>query len=236
MPPLKPLFTPPAPVLAPISGVSGSGFPVRRLFCIGRNYADHAREMGKDPTREPPFFFTKWAEAVVPSGTTIAYPPETTNYHYEIELAVAISASGFRVAPTDAGELVWGYGVGLDMTRRDLQQIAKDMARPWDVAKNVPQSAPLGDLVPKAQAGDISAAGISLDVNGAVKQQGRIADMIWSVPEIIAEVSRFYRLEPGDLIFTGTPAGVGPVKPGDRLAGRIGGLPLLEIGIGEAAA
>ncbi len=232
---LNPLFPLPAPILASIAGQPGSGFPVRRLFCIGRNYADHAREMGKDPAREPPFFFTKWAEAVVPSGTTIAYPPETKSYHYEIELVVAIGASGFRVAPADADALVWGYGTGLDMTRRDLQQIAKDMARPWDAAKNVAQSAPLGDLVPKAQAGDITAAAISLDVNGTTKQQGGIADMIWSIPEIIAEVSRYYRLEPGDLIFTGTPAGVGAVKPGDRLMGRIDGLPPLEIAIGEAA-
>jgi fumarylpyruvate hydrolase len=230
------MFAPQPPLLAPITGDPGRGFPVRRLFCIGRNYADHAREMGKDPAREPPFFFTKWAETVALSGSAIAYPSETKNYHHEVELVVAVGREGFRVPVADAPSLVWGYAVGLDMTRRDLQQVAKDMARPWDVAKNVEQSAPLGAITPLAKAGDIARATITLEVNGVVRQKGRIADMIWSVAEVIAEVSRFYRLGAGDLIFTGTPAGVAAVMPGDRLAARIDGLAPLDITIGGALA
>ena len=232
---MTPMFAPSPPVLARIAGDKKRGFPVRRLFCIGRNYADHAREMGKDPTREPPFFFTKWAETVVPSGSTIAYPSETKSYHHEVELVIAIGGEGFRVAVSDAMQLVWGYAVGLDMTRRDLQQTAKDLSRPWDAAKNVEQSAPLGAISPLNQAEDIERAAISLEVNGVVKQKARIGDMIWSVPEIITEVSRFYKLGFGDLIFTGTPAGVGPVVPGDRLRARIDGLEPLEVEVGKAA-
>jgi fumarylpyruvate hydrolase len=231
---MTPAFAPHPPVLASIADNLSHGFPVRRLFCIGRNYADHAREMGKDPTREPPFFFTKWAEAVVHSGSTISYPPETRSYHHEIELVIAIGGDGFRIPAAEAPRLVWGYAVGLDMTRRDLQQTAKDLARPWDVAKNVEQSAPLGPITPAGRIDDITRSTISLEVNGATKQRGQISDMIWSVPEIIAEVSRFYRLGAGDLIFTGTPAGVGPVVRGDRLVGRIGGLEPLEINIGAS--
>lgn len=233
---MTPIFMPAQPVLAAIAGDGERGFPIRRLFCIGRNYADHAREMGKDPTREPPFFFTKWAETVVPSGTTIAYPPETKSLHHEVELVVAIGREGFRVSVADAPSLVWGYAVGLDMTRRDLQQIAKDMARPWDASKNFAQSCPLGPITPVAKAGDIAKATITLDVNGTVRQKGRITDMIWSVAEVVAEVSRFYRLGPGDLIYTGTPAGVGAVVLGDRLAARIEGLAPLDVTIGPPSA
>ncbi len=209
-------------------------FPVRRLFCIGRNYAAHAHEMGKDPTRDPPFFFTKWAEAVVPTGSTIVYPPETADYHHEGELVVAIGGEGFRLSGEHASSVIFGYACGLDMTRRDLQNIAKKNAWPWDVAKNVPQSAPLGPITKAAAAGDIGKAKIELTVNGAVRQRGVIADMIWSIPELVAEVSKFYRLMPGDLIFTGTPSGVAAVSPGDVLHVAIDGLASLDVTIGQS--
>ena len=227
---MKPLFDPPAPVIAPTS--EGRGFPVRRLFCIGRNYAAHAREMGRDPDREPPFFFTKWAETVVPGGSTIAYPPETANYHFEAELVVAIGTGGRAIAARDALSHVYGYATGLDMTRRDLQSAARDLGRPWDVAKNVEQGAPLGLIHPVAQVGHLAAGRIALSCNGETRQEGDLADMIWPVPDIIAYVSRFYRLEPGDLLYTGTPAGVGPVTVGDRLIVSIEGLGDCDILIG----
>ena len=227
------LFAIPAPVLAAIDGASHS-FPVRRLFCIGRNYAAHAREMGKDPTREPPFFFTKWAETVVPSGSTIGYPPGTENFHYEAELVVAIGAEGFGVKPVEAEGLIFGYAAGLDMTRRDLQLAARELGRPWDSAKNVPQSAPLGAITPRARAGAIATAAIKLTLNGVERQSALVSDLIWPVPELIAEVSALYRLMPGDLIYTGTPAGVGAVKPGDRLRVTIDGLAALDITVGPA--
>ena len=226
-------FEPPGPVLAAIAGDARS-FPVRRLFCIGRNYAAHAREMGKDPTREPPFFFTKWAETVVPAGSTIVYPPGTSSYHYEAELVVAIGAEGFKVSPGEADRLIFGYAAGLDMTRRDLQLAARELGRPWDVAKNVPQSAPLGAITLRSEARAIATAAIRLSLNGVEKQSATIAELIWPVCELIAEVSAFYRLMPGDLIYTGTPAGVGPVTPGDHLRVTIDGLSPLEISIGAA--
>jgi len=239
--PVAKVFEPAAPTF--LKTIAGDDFPVRRVFCIGRNYAAHAREMGKDPDREPPFFFTKWAETVVNADPAdacrIAYPPETQSYHFEVELVVAIGAPAFRVDADGAMKAVWGYGVGLDMTRRDLQSAAKDLGRPWDVAKNVEQSAPTGRL---ASVADAVAAGfdpargrIALSVDGATKQDGDLADMIWPVGDVIAHISRFYRLEPGDLIFTGTPAGVGAVVPGNRLLGQIAGLPPLDVTIGEPA-
>jgi fumarylpyruvate hydrolase len=215
------LFSAPQPVLAPTS--DGSLFPVRRLFCIGRNYAAHAREMGMDD-REPPFFFTKWAEAVVVSGGTIAYPPETANLQYEAELVVAIDKPGRMIAKEQALGHVYGYATGLDMTRRDLQFAARDKGRPWDVAKNFEQAAPLGLIHPASAAGHPCNGQISLTLNGACHQNADLADMIWSVPEIIAYLSQFYRLEAGDLIYTGTPAGVGPVAVGDSLVVSITGL------------
>lgn len=219
-------FDPLAPVVVPVS--DGRGFPVRRLFCIGRNYAAHAREMGADPERDPPFFFTKWAEAVVPSGTAIAYPPETRNYHYEAELVVAIGQGGRNIAPARAAEHIFGYACGLDMTRRDLQAAAKDKGRPWDVGKNVEQSAPIGLIHPVEACGPMTSGAITLRKNGEVKQSGDLSDMIWPVADVIAYVSRFYRLEPGDLVYTGTPEGVGPVSPGDALSVHIDGLDDLE--------
>lgn len=229
---MKPAFEPQSPVIVPVD--DGRGFPVRRVFCIGRNYAAHAREMGSDPDRDPPFFFTKWAEAVVPSGTAIAYPPQTANYHYEAELVVAIGQSGFDIAPEDAGAHIFGYACGLDMTRRDLQNAAKEKGRPWDTGKNVEQSAPIGLI---HATGELRTSGaISLTKNDEVKQTGDLSDMIWPVADVIAYVSRFYRLEPGDLIYTGTPEGVGPVVPGDRLVVSIAGLSDLVITIAPAKA
>lgn len=227
------VFQSPPPVLAATS--DGRQFPVRRLFCIGRNYAAHAREMGNDPDREPPFYFTKWAEAVVPSGTTIAYPPETADFHYEAELVVAIGKGGRAIAPADALTHVYGYATGLDMTRRDLQGAAKALGRPWDIAKNVEQSAPLGVIHPVSETGTMRSGAIRLTVNGEVRQDGDIGDMIWPVEEVIAYISRGYRLEPGDLIYTGTPAGVGAVVAGDEIVVRIAGLSDTIITIGPPA-
>ncbi len=208
----------------------GEGFPVRRVFCIGRNYAAHAREMGHDPDREPPFFFTKWAEAVVPTGK-IAYPPETEDYQFEAELVVALGSGGHNIQPADAGAHIYGYACGLDMTRRDLQAEAKKKGRPWDVAKNVEQSAPIGLIHPAADVPAMDVGAITLTQNGEVKQSGDLSDMIWPIRDVIAYISRFYALEAGDLIYTGTPEGVGPVKPGDRLSVRIAGLSDLDVTI-----
>lgn len=230
---MTPVFAPPPPVLAPVS--DGRAFPVARLFCIGQNYADHAREMGSVATPQAPFFFTKWAQAVVPGGTTIAYPPQTRDYHHEVELVVALASGGRDIAESDALTHVFGYAVGLDMTRRDLQAEAKGKGRPWDVAKNVEQSAPLGPIRPAAEIGHPASGAILLSVDGAVRQRGDLSDMVLGVPALIAHVSRFYTLRAGDLIFTGTPAGVGPVRPGERLVGAIAGLDDLVVTIGEAA-
>lgn len=227
------IFEPTPPVLAKTD--DDRQFPVRRVFCIGRNYAAHAREMGRDPDREAPFFFTKWAETVVPSGTTIAYPPETANFHYEAELVVVIGRGGRRIAVNAALNHVFGYAAGLDMTRRDLQLEARDMGRPWDTGKNVEQSSPLGLVHPAASFGHPDSGRIALTVNGDVKQDADLSDLIWSVPEVIAYVSRFYRLEQGDLIYTGTPAGVGPVVEGDSVEVTIAGLSPCRIMIGAPA-
>jgi fumarylpyruvate hydrolase len=211
------------------------GFPVRRLFCVGRNYAAHSREMGKDPDREPPFFFTKWAETVVPTGTTVSYPSETANFHYEAELVVAIKSGGRSIVANTALDHVFGYAAGLDMTRRDLQLAARDKGRPWDVGKNVEQSAPLGIIHSVSEVGHLSRGRIALTVNGKTKQEADLSDLIWDVPETIAYISRFYRPEPGDLIYTGTPAGVGPVDVGDKLVVSIAGLSNCSIVIGPTA-
>jgi fumarylpyruvate hydrolase len=227
------LFACAAPVLAATS--QGVDFPVRRIFCVGRNYAAHAREMGRDPDREPPFFFTKWAETVVLDGSRIAYPQATANFQYEAELVAAIGRGGRDISPERALEHVWGYAAGLDMTRRDLQLQARDQGRPWDTGKNVEASSPLGLLHPVAEVGHPSSGAITLEVNGEVRQSADLTDLIWPVPDIVVFLSRLYRLEPGDLIYTGTPAGVGAVNPGDRMVVRIEGLTPLSIDVGPPA-
>lgn len=229
------LFETPAPVLA--ATTTGDDFPVRRVICVGRNYAAHAREMGRDPDREPPFFFTAWAETVVPSGVTIAYPTETENFHYEAELVVAIGKGGRDIAVENALDHVWGYATGLDMTRRDLQLDARAQGRPWDTGKNVEQSSPLG-LIHKAGEGDFNPAkgAIKLTVNGETKQDADLAELIWPVDDIVAFASKLWKLEPGDLIYTGTPAGVGAVVEGDDIVVTIDGLTPLEIKVGPKAA
>jgi fumarylpyruvate hydrolase len=206
-------------------------FPVRRIYCVGRNYAAHAREMGKDPDREPPFFFMKPADAIVPGGGAVKYPPGTADLHHEIELVVALHRGGSDIDPAAALEHVFGYAVGLDLTRRDLQAEAKKMGRPWDFGKSFDQSAPVTAIYPVATHGHHQSGAISLRVNGELRQQGDLTEMIWSVPETIAYLSQYYRLEPGDLIFTGTPAGVGAVGPGDKLVGRVEGLAELSVEI-----
>lgn len=213
----------PAPpqIAAPTS--DGRLFPVRRVFCVGRNYADHAREMGHDPDREAPFFFTKPADALVLHGAHMPYPTLTGNLHFELEQVVAIGTGGSDIAEEAALDHVWGYGVGLDMTRRDLQNEAKDMGRPWDMGKGFDYSAPMGLLVP-AVGIDPGRGTIELSVNGKVRQSSDLSHLIWSVPETIAVLSTLVRLAPGDLIFTGTPAGVGPVVRGDVLEGRLEGV------------
>ncbi|WP_420469580.1 fumarylacetoacetate hydrolase family protein [Brevundimonas sp. FT23042] len=229
------LFDTPAPVLA--ATTTGDEFPVRRVICVGRNYAAHAREMGRDPDREPPFFFTAWAETVVPSGTTIAYPSETENFHYEAELVVAIGKGGRDISVENALDHVWGYATGLDMTRRDLQLDARAQGRPWDTGKNVEQSSPLG-LIHKAGEGDFDPAkgAIRLTVNGETRQDADLAELIWPVDDIVAFASKLWKLEPGDLIYTGTPAGVGAVVEGDDIVVTIDGLTPLEIKVGPKAA
>lgn len=210
---------------------SGDVLPVRRIFCVGRNYAEHAREMGMDPGREPPFFFTKPADAIVPGGGTIPYPPRTTNLHHEIELVVALGHGGSRIAVGSALDHVFGYAVGLDLTRRDLQAEARQQGRPWDTAKAFDRSAPLSPILPAARIGHPARGRISLSVNGTLRQQGDLADMIWAVPEIIAELSTLFELAAGDLIFTGTPAGVGPLVRGDVAQGQIEGVGELTLRI-----
>ncbi len=227
------LFQPQPAVLAKTT--TGDDFPVRRVFCVGRNYSEHTREMGFDPDREPPFFFTKWAETVVPSGSTIAYPQGTKNFHFEAEMVVAIGKAGRNIARDAANEHIYGYATGLDMTRRDLQLAARDKGRPWDTGKNVEQASPLGLIHPASEVGHIESGAIALTVNGETKQSADISDLIWPVADVIVFLSALYRLEPGDLIYTGTPAGVGPVVPGDRMVVSIAGLTPTEITVGELA-
>ena len=214
---------PPPPIPAVAVAGTDKKFPVRRIFCVGRNYAAHAREMGKDPDREPPFFFMKPADTVVDSGVTIPYPPETKNLHFEMELVVAIGTGGGKIASDNALNHVFGYAAGIDLTRRDLQNVAKDMARPWDWSKGFDNSAPCGPIHPAAAIGHPKTGRIWLAVNGAIKQDADIAEMIWPVPDIIAFISASMALAAGDLIFTGTPAGVGPVLPGNTITGGIDG-------------
>ncbi|HZZ94411.1 MAG TPA: fumarylacetoacetate hydrolase family protein [Usitatibacter sp.] len=207
----------------PVEGTDAR-FPVGRIYCVGRNYAEHAREMGHDPDREPPFFFMKAANSIVPNGATIAYPVKTKDVHHEIEMVVAIGKGGKDISVERALDHVWGYGVGLDMTRRDIQGEAKKLGRPWEMGKSFDESAPATALRPASQIGHPSKGTIWLKVNGQAKQQGDIDQMIWSVPEQIAYLSGLVTLQPGDLIFSGTPAGVGPIKAGDKLEGHVDGV------------
>jgi len=216
------VIAPPAQVAVPVAG--GGAFPVRRIFCVGRNYAAHAREMGSDPDREPPFFFTKPADALVPSGQDTPYPSATENLHHEMELVVAIGQGGADVSPGDALGLVFGYAAGLDLTRRDLQDEAKATRRPWDMSKGFDASAPIGEIVPASQAGHPAEGSITLKVNGQIRQSGDLSDQIWPVPDVIAALSKLVRLAAGDLIFTGTPDGVGKLNRGDILEGSIAGV------------
>lgn len=224
----------PAPRASVAVAGSAARFPVRRIFCVGRNYAEHAREMGGNPEREPPFFFTKPADAVVDSGSTIPYPRLTENLHHEIELVVAIGTGGADIPREAAAPHIWGYGVGIDLTRRDLQDVAKKAARPWDWSKGFDRSAPCSPLVAADKVGQPLAGRIWLAVDGATRQDGRLEDLIWPVPDIVAIASRAMELKPGDLIFTGTPAGVGPVPPASHITGGIDGIGEIDIRIGAA--
>lgn len=206
-------------------------FPVHRIYCVGRNYAAHVREMGKDPDKEPPFFFMKPADAVLTDGADMHYPPGTKNLHHEMELVAAIHRAGSNIPVERALDYVYGYAVGLDMTRRDLQSQAKDAGRPWDFGKGFDESAPIGPIYPVSAHGHHSAGSITLKVNGQIKQNADLSEMIWNVPETISYLSNYYTLQPGDLIYTGTPAGVGPVVKGDVMAGAIAGLGELSVRI-----
>ena len=218
-----------APAIPSLPVVADSKrFPVNRIYCVGRNYADHAREMGHDPDREPPFFFMKPATAIVTDGQAMAYPALSKDVHHELEMVVALGKGGSNIPADQALDHVWGYGLGLDMTRRDLQGEAKKMGRPWDTGKAFDQSAPCSALVPVSQCGHLSKGRIYLTVNGQVKQDGDLAMMIWNVPETIAYLSTLFTLMPGDLIFSGTPAGVAAVQRGDVLEGHVDGLPVLH--------
>lgn len=217
------VINPPATPAVAIAG-SDACFPIRRVFCVGRNYAAHAREMGNDPTREPPFFFMKPADAVVPATGEIPYPPLTSNFHHEVELVVALGQGGKNVAPQDALQLVWGYGVGVDLTRRDIQDEAKKMSRPWDWAKGFDASAPCSAIHPVSVVGHPKTGEIWLTVNGVLKQVGDLQDLIWPIADVISAISRAVELAPGDLIYSGTPAGVGPLQPGDEVRGGVQGV------------
>ncbi|MBX3665166.1 MAG: fumarylacetoacetate hydrolase family protein [Burkholderiales bacterium] len=203
---------------------NNKAFPVGRIYCVGRNYAEHAREMGHDPDREPPFFFMKPADAIVSNGATIPYPQMTKDVHHEIEMIVAIGKGGADIPVEKALDHVFGYGVGLDMTRRDLQGEAKKMGRPWEMGKAFDNSAPCTALKTVAMVGHPAKGAIWLKVNGELKQKGDLSEMIWNVPETIAYLSKLVTLRPGDIIMSGTPAGVGPIKPGDRLEGHVDGV------------
>lgn len=221
----------PAPAVTTIPVVGGDSFPVRRIYCVGRNYAAHAREMGADPDREDPFFFMKPADAIVPTGSTIPYPVKTKDYQHEIEMVVALKGGGKDVPVAKALDLVYGYAVGLDMTRRDIQGEAKKAGRPWDMGKGFDQSAPCAPISPVSKVGHIGKGAIWLKVNGKVRQKSDLELLIWSIPETISYLSGLVTLAPGDLIYSGTPEGVAAVVKGDTLEGHVDGLTDLAITI-----
>lgn len=221
------VIAPPDQAALPVDG-SSALFPVRRIYCVGRNYAAHAVEMGHDPDKEPPFFFMKNADNIVTDGR-FPYPPKTEDVHHEIELVVALCKGGRNIAVEKALDCVWGYGVGLDMTRRDLQAEMKKMGRPWEIGKSFEASAPCGPLVPAERIGHPAEGAIWLKVNGETRQQGDLNQLIWKVPEMIAYLSELFELAAGDIIMTGTPAGVNAVKRGDKLHGHVDGVGDLEV-------
>lgn len=226
------LFDPPPVVTLPIRGKIET-YPVRRIFCVGRNYEAHAKEMGMVVDREAPFYFTKAASHYVPSGATVAYAPGTQDYQYEMEMVVAIGKAGFRVPQSDSLAHVYGYACGLDMTRRDLQYYAREKRYPWDISKDFEESAVVSEIVPASECGHPSKSKIELQVNGQVKQSSDLTLLIHSVSAIIAHLSGYYHLQPGDLIYTGTPEGVGPVVPGDRIEGMVEGVGTVTLNIGK---
>ena len=228
------VIEPPAPATVAVAD-SDARFPVRRVFCVGRNYDAHVREMGKNPDRDPPIFFTKPADAVVDSEITIPYPPETQNFHYEAELVVAIGKDGFRIDKEIVSQHIFGYACGNDLTRRDLQLAAREAGRPWDWGKAFDLSAPCGPLHRIEDTGELTTGSITLSVNGELKQEADLAQLIWDVNEIVSILSRSIHLRKGDLIYTGTPAGVGPIIPGDVVVARIEGLTDLVTTIGDPA-
>ncbi|WP_304166297.1 fumarylacetoacetate hydrolase family protein [Phenylobacterium aquaticum] len=221
------VIAPPAPATVPVEGETAL-FPVRRILCVGRNYAAHRREMGGDD-RDPPFFFSKPADALVPPGGDVPYPPATANLHHEIELVIALKAGGANVPVETAIDLVYGYAVGVDLTRRDLQNAAKDKGQPWEASKAFDASAPISAI--RKWQGPAPQGRIAISVNGQIKQDAVVADMIWNVAEIIAEASKLWTLAPGDLIYTGTPEGVGPLKAGDKVTGEIEGVGQLAFAV-----
>ncbi|WP_066263330.1 fumarylacetoacetate hydrolase family protein [Hydrogenophaga flava] len=226
------LFAPPIVQSLPIRS-RAERFPINRIFCVGRNYHAHAVEMGRpvDKSAERPFYFTKSPQTLVPSGATVAYPPGTSNYHYEMELVLAIGKAGFRVSAEQAHEVIYGYGAGLDMTRRDLQLVARDKGRPWDLGKDIEQGSVCSEIVPM-EGVVIERGAIALEVNGETKQSSDVDKLIWNIREIIADLSQFYHLQAGDLIYTGTPEGVGAVVPGDLITGRIEGVAEVALTVG----
>jgi fumarylpyruvate hydrolase len=217
-------FVIPAPAVTAVPVAGGGGFPVRRVFCVGRNYAEHAREMGSDPDREPPFFFMKPADALLMNDADMPYPAASKDLHHEMELVVGLSEGGTDIEEADALRHVWGYAAGLDMTRRDLQNAAKKEGKPWDMGKGFDHSAPIGLMVPASKVGHPAAGLIELKVNGKVRQTSDLSKMIWNIPETIAYLSRLVRLAPGDLIYTGTPENVAAVQRGDLLEGMVAGV------------
>jgi fumarylpyruvate hydrolase len=227
------LFDAPPPPLVPIAGAE-CAFPVRRIFCVGRNYAAHAVEMGNEVDREAPFYFTKSAHSICLSGSEIPYPLGTQDCHYEMEFVVALGAEAFRVSEDEALNAVFGYACGIDLTRRDLQAAAKDRRRPWDLGKDFENAAVIAPITRAQDFGTPDAQGISLNHNGDIVQKARLTDMVWSVPELIAHLSRFYHLAAGDLIYTGTPAGVGAIVPGSGLEGHVDGLEPISVAIADA--
>lgn len=225
------LFDPAPPFTVPLAGTDAE-YPVRRIFCVGRNYAAHAAEMGAEVDREAPWYFTKTPANAVRSGASVPFPQGTDNYHHEMELAVYLGAPAFRTAVADAGAAVLGYSCALDMTRRDRQQDGKDKRRPWDLGKDVEDGAVLAPITRAADFGTIADQRIWLTVNGETRQDASLAELVWSIEEVISHLSHFYRLGPGDVILTGTPAGVGPVRPGDVIAGGIDGLDPVRLTLG----